>query len=157
MAVPERVAWAVERVAPRPGMRVLEIGFGRGVAVDLLCRAGAVVTGVDRSARMVEVASRRNAEHVAAGVADLRLGTLADVTGSFDAVLAVNVNAFWTAPRDLAPVTAALAPGGVLHLCYEPPTAAQVETIADRIRPALAGFTVQTATRGDRLLCITAR
>lgn len=163
MSVPERVAWAVGQVRPRPGMRVLEIGYGHGAAVDLLCSAGALVTGIDRSLRMLAAASRRNAAHLAAGVADLRTGALgrSALDGEFDAVLAVNVNAFWTgdARTEVAALVAALAPGGALHVCYEPP--GPLDTLVARLMPAFAEVATTVATgstsTGAALLCVTAR
>lgn len=161
MAVPERIAWAVEQVGPRPGLRVLEVGYGHGVAVDLLCAAGALVTGVDRSPTMLAAASRRNAAHLAAGTADLRVGTLSELafTAEFDAVLTVNVNAFWTGQADIAPLLTALAPGGALHVCYEPPD--RVDALVERLMPAFAGVettvTTGSTSTGAGLLCVTAR
>ena len=43
----------------RPGSQVLEIGSGPGHVADLLVQAGAMVTGVDFSPKMVEVAQRK--------------------------------------------------------------------------------------------------
>ncbi|MEV4221888.1 methyltransferase domain-containing protein [Nonomuraea sp. NPDC049725] len=78
MAVPERLAWAVDTLGVQAGERILEIGCGRGVAVELACDAGATVTAIDRSATMIEAARQRNAHHVAAGRAILRTAALTD-------------------------------------------------------------------------------
>jgi cyclopropane fatty-acyl-phospholipid synthase-like methyltransferase len=163
MAVPERIAWAVRRVGPKPGMRVLEIGYGPGFAVDLLCAAGASVVGVDRSETARRRASQRNARH--GDLADLRVGAVADLSFAeeFDAVLAVNVNLFWTgdASAEVTALRRALVPGGMLHVCYEPPTPAQAEAIAARVVPVFSGFDVRTATavtsKGAGLLCVSSR
>jgi SAM-dependent methyltransferase len=163
MAVPERIAWAVGLVGPKPGLRVLEIGYGPGVAVDLMCAAGASVVGVDRSETAWRRASERNAGH--GELADLRVGAVADLSfvDEFDAVLAVNVNLFWTgdASAELAVLRTALVPGGVLHVCYEPPSAARTEAVAARVVPVFSGFDVRTATAvtstGAGLLCVSSR
>ncbi|GAA4692840.1 class I SAM-dependent methyltransferase [Pseudonocardia yuanmonensis] len=125
MPVPERVAWAVDLLDPRAGERILEVGPGPGVAADLVCRRGARLLAVDRSAVATDRTLRRNADHVAAGLLEVRTAELAALDlppGSFDAAFSVNVNVFWTrsADRELAVLRDALRPGGRLHVCFGP-------------------------------------
>ncbi|MGN9774640.1 SAM-dependent methyltransferase [Micromonospora sp. H33] len=156
-SVPERLLWAVHRLDLRPGHRVLEIGCGRGVAVGLLCAVPQVqVVAVDRSAVALRAAAARNADQVAAGRVLLREGELAtvDLGGErFDRILAVNVNLFWTGPAtlELTRLAASLAPGGRLHLVYEPPDAARAADLSTRLvaRLAAAGWAVVDETRAD--------
>jgi len=117
----------VDALAIRPGDRVLEIGCGHGVAASHVCErleAGRYV-GVDRSPAMVQAASRRNAEHVAAGraafvVAELEELDLGDAR--FDLVFAVRVGLFHRdAERAHALVAPYLAPAGVVRSFYDPP------------------------------------
>ena len=91
----QRSRWAVALLDVRPADRVLEIGFGPGVAIAELARAGAGhVYGVDHSAVMLRQASKRNAAAIRAGRVTLvnasvdRLPPALD--GPFDAILAVN-------------------------------------------------------------------
>ncbi|MER7455711.1 class I SAM-dependent methyltransferase [Micromonospora sp. NPDC126480] len=156
--VPERLRWAVDRLDVRAGHRVLEIGCGRGVALALLGEVPEVarVVAVDRSASALRAAGQRNADLVAAGRAVLREGELAtvDLVGErFDRVLAVNVNLFWTGPAtiELDRLAASLAPGGRLHLVYQPPDAARAADLAVRLTDRLtaAGWTVHDLTRLD--------
>jgi ubiquinone/menaquinone biosynthesis C-methylase UbiE len=49
-------------LAPVAGRRVLDVGTGTGRAAIALARRGAIVTGVDASAEMLQVAERRAAE-----------------------------------------------------------------------------------------------
>ncbi|MDJ1157168.1 hypothetical protein QNA08_02805 [Chelatococcus sp. SYSU_G07232] len=76
----------------------------------------------------------------------------------------MNVNLFWLdASRELSVIRRALAPQGILLLIYEPPAAAEVLTIADRLAPMLAanGFRVEAVRRHTEgsapLLAVSAR
>jgi ubiquinone/menaquinone biosynthesis C-methylase UbiE len=79
----------------RPADQVLEIGFGPGLAVAALARAGAGhVYGIDHSGVMLRQASRRNAAAIRAGRVTLINASVnqlpAALDGPFDAILAVN-------------------------------------------------------------------
>jgi len=69
----ERFVWAVDTLEVRPTDRLLEVGCGHGVAVSLVCErlTTGTVTAIDRSPKMIEMATRRNREHVDAGRAVL--------------------------------------------------------------------------------------
>ena len=71
-AVSERLRAVVDGLDIRPGDRILEIGCGHGVAASLVCeRLGdGRLTAVDRSAKMIDAAARRNAAHTDAGRAE---------------------------------------------------------------------------------------
>src|SRR3989441_1771583 len=72
----KRNVWAVGLLGVEPTDRVLEIGFGPGIAIRELSRRAmhGLVCGVDHSAVMVRQATRRNAAAVRAGRVELRLG-----------------------------------------------------------------------------------
>ena len=55
----ETVPLLLEAAWIRPGSQVLEIGSGPGHVADMLVQAGASVTGIDFSSKMVEVAQNR--------------------------------------------------------------------------------------------------
>ncbi|MFJ4976572.1 SAM-dependent methyltransferase [Streptomyces coeruleorubidus] len=152
--VPERLTWAVRILDPEPADRVLEIGCGRGVAVALVRDrlVTGTVTGIDRSAKAVEAARRRNSDALATGRAVFHTVSLEDAdfaTGSFDRILAVNVNLFWTRPadRELAALGRWLVPGGLLCLCWEPPDGKRAGEIAAKVEPAVAGHGFTTEVR----------
>jgi ubiquinone/menaquinone biosynthesis C-methylase UbiE len=169
VAIPERLGWLVDLLEVGPNDRLLEIGCGRGVAIDLVCaRLGdGQITGLDRSAKAIEAAQERNAHWVEAGRADFHHGpatALGDVAeGSIDTVFAMNVNLFWVQsnPEELGLVRRALAPGGTVHLAWEAPGAAKAGSIEQTVSRALAdhGFsstTVRSPTN-PALLCLSGR
>jgi SAM-dependent methyltransferase len=149
VGVSDRLAWAATVVDPRPGDRVLEVGCGHGVLVDLLAGCGAEVVGVDRSATMIAAAARRNQAVVAAGRVRLLTGPLVDVApdGPFDAVVSFNVRAFWTPPAPEWDVAArVLAAGGRAVVAFSVMAAGD----DDRVREAVERL------GGERGLAVTA-
>jgi ubiquinone/menaquinone biosynthesis C-methylase UbiE len=125
--VSERLRSIVEGLDIQPGDRVLEIGCGHGVAATLVCERldGGFLTAVDRSAKMIEAAARRNSEHVAAGKAEFLVAKLEDLDlgeRRFDKVFAVRVGLFHREPeraRNL--VEPWLAPGGAVRAFFDEP------------------------------------
>jgi ubiquinone/menaquinone biosynthesis C-methylase UbiE len=123
----DRLRTIVDRLDIRPDDRVLEIGCGHGVAATLICErlVGGHLTGVDRSAKMIEAASRRNAAYVEAGTADFIVARLEHLdlgARRFDKILAVRVGLFHREPdraRQLAEKW--LARGGALTAVFDPP------------------------------------
>lgn len=167
---PERLTAAVESLAVQPGDRLLEIGCGRGVAVQLIAQR--LTTGhlvaLDRSATAIAAAVDRNAAAVASGVVRFLTMSIADVDpailGRFQKVFAVNVNLFWVHParRELHLIGQLLEPGGELILCYDPPGSEQVDRLRTTVveHLAAAGYRVATRTRllaRSTLLLVRAR
>src|SRR5689334_12532286 len=100
----ERFVWAVDTLEVRPADRLLEVGCGHGVAVSLVCErlTTGTITAIDRSPKMIEMATRRNREHVDAGRAVLEVGALEDADlgdRRFDKIFAFNVAPFWLQPE----------------------------------------------------------
>jgi cyclopropane fatty-acyl-phospholipid synthase-like methyltransferase len=166
MAVPQRITWAVEQLAPAD--RILEIGCGGGHALALI-RArypGAEIVGIDRSALQVARACELNREAIMDGrarVEQLDLLDAPDVLGVFDAVLAINVNEFWTAPApSLNALSRLLRTGGRAFLVYEPPSVSRLTAVRREISAALGehGFAVEdlreAAFRASHGVCIIA-
>lgn len=127
--VSERLRAVVDGLGIRPDDRVLEIGCGHGVAATLVCeRLGdGRLTAVDRSAKMIEAAARRNAVHVAEGRAEFLVADLEDLDlgeRRFDIVFAVRVGLFHRDPgRARVLVAPWLADGGRVEAFYDTPGA----------------------------------
>ena len=123
-----RNGWVVSVLDVQPGERVLEIGFGPGVAIaELSRRVGDAghVHGVDHSDVMLRAATRRNASAIAAGRVTLsrapvdRLPPALD--GPFDAILTVNSLGFWPEPAErLRELRGRLRAGGRIAVASQP-------------------------------------
>jgi SAM-dependent methyltransferase len=149
----QRNMWAVGLLGVEPTDRVLEIGFGPGIAIRELSRRAThgLVCGVDHSAVMVQQATRRNAEAVRAGRVDLRLGSaehLPAFAEPFDKVLAVNNMGMWPEPAErLQALHRLMRPGGRIAIVSQPrcPGATAETTVAAgreiEARLMAAGFT----------------
>lgn len=106
--------------------RVLEIGFGPGVAIGEASRLASrgFVAGIDHSELMLQVATRRNAPAIRDGRVTLHLAspaTMPEFTEAFDKAYAVNVHMFWRDKVDpLRNILHVLREGGVLALTFQP-------------------------------------
>ncbi|MET9293316.1 class I SAM-dependent methyltransferase [Streptomyces sp. NPDC003077] len=103
------------------GRRVLDVGCGAGPLLASLRERGALVTGVDSSAKMLELARRRLGDDAALYPADLA-GPLPFADGAFDDVIVCLVLHYledWEAP--LAELRRVLAPGGRLIVAVNHP------------------------------------
>src|ERR1700754_2979882 len=124
----ERLRAIVEELGVGPEDRVLEIGCGHGVAATMICERldGGRLTAFDRSAKMIAAAAERNAAFVDAGTAEFLVASLEDADlgeRRFDKILAVRVGLFHREPeRARALAEQWLAPGGVVHSVFDPPT-----------------------------------
>jgi SAM-dependent methyltransferase len=164
----QRNRWVVSLLDVRPTDRVLEIGFGPGVAIAELVRAGAGrVVGVDHSGVMLRQASRRNAAAIRAGrVALLEAPVEQLPDGPFDAVLAVNSLGFWPAAADrLAELRERLAPGGRIAIASQPrcpgATAATSRRAAEEVQSLLrnagyAGMRTEVLPLDPPVICVLA-
>ena len=123
----KRNAWAVSLLDVRAEDRVLEIGFGPGLAIRELGRLArkGYVCGIDHSELMLRRAKRLNAEGLRRGVVDLRLGSVEDLPAfdePFDKILAVNaMMSVWREPvARLEELRRLLRSGGLIAVAYQP-------------------------------------
>jgi SAM-dependent methyltransferase len=140
----ERLTWAAGLVAPAPGERVLEVGCGHGVLVDLLAARlpGGQVVAVDRSPAMVAAATARNRAAIEAGRVTVHGGPLvaADLPARwFDAVVAFDVRALWSPPgAEWDVVERVLAPGGRVLVGFTEMAPGTVESVRADVRRTAA-------------------
>jgi ubiquinone/menaquinone biosynthesis C-methylase UbiE len=144
----KRNAWAVSLLDVRPTDRVLEIGFGPGLAIRELARRATRghVAGVDHSAVMVDQASRRNTDAVRSGRVSLHVGSaesLPPFEEPFDKILSVNSVMFWDDPVErLREMRRLLRAGGEIAIVRQPrgpgSSSATKESVGAELRDLLA-------------------
>jgi SAM-dependent methyltransferase len=141
----KRNVWAVGLLDVQPDDRVLEIGFGPGIAIGELARRATRgrVVGVDHSELMVRQASRRNAAAVRDGRVDLQLGNaerLPAFDEPFDKILAVNSLMFWDdRVARLKELRSLLRPGGQVAIAFQPRAPGSTDETAARAGEEIAG------------------
>jgi SAM-dependent methyltransferase len=142
-----RNRWVTSLLDIGPADRVLEIGFGPGIAISELAKRAGHVYGIDHSEVMTRWARKHNAAAVAAGRVELvcaSVDRLPDFGKPLDAVMAVNTVGFWPAPVErLREIRTLLRPGGYIALASQPrqpgtSTAAAITHLYDLL--ATAGF-----------------
>jgi ubiquinone/menaquinone biosynthesis C-methylase UbiE len=115
---------AVERLAPEPGERILELGCGHGRTLRRVaqCVGDGLVAGVDPSQVMLSVSRGHLRREIAAGRARVDEGDaerIPHADAAFDKAFSVNTLPFWprvdVALRELRRV---LRPGGELLLVF---------------------------------------
>jgi SAM-dependent methyltransferase len=146
----ERNRRTVELLHIRPDDRVLEVGYGPGLAVQWVAERAlrGKVVGIDHSALMDRKAARRNARAIEAGRVELHVASLDAMPkfeAPFDKVLAVNVYMFWPNPGGVLATLASLMKfGGTIALTFQPRNRGATsedarrggERIADSLRAA---------------------
>ena len=124
MRASDRIRDLVEALPLRPGLRVLEIGCGPGVAARLVAArvAPGLVLAIDRSVTAIAQAKAASAAEIAAGIMMVRQSAVEDFAlepgeARFDFAFAMRVGALdgrhpELERRALARIAAALVPGG---------------------------------------------
>jgi len=164
-----RNRWVVSLLDVQPADRVLEIGFGPGIAIAELSWLAirGQVYGAGHSAVMVRHASNRTAAAIRSGRVDLRVGSAEDLPHfgePLDKVLAVNSMGFWPESQErLKDLRARLKPGGLIAIASQPrcpgATAQTSQRAAQKIAAALteAGFSqtrLQTLALEPPVVCV---
>ena len=130
--VSDALSHATQRLNPRPGQRVLDVGTGTGASARNAARFGARVVGVDPNEDLLETAKELS-EHVAPPI-EFRAGTaefLPSEDASFDSIISTFGVMFSSEPNQAAHELArVLAPGGRIVLANWIPGGVVEETFA---------------------------
>ncbi len=122
----ERNRRTIDLLEIQPDDRVLEIGYGPGLAIQWAAErtVRGKVVGVDHSELMHRQATRRNDRAIRAGRVELHtapLDAMPVFDGRFDKVFAVNVFLFLPdAVGALVKLAAVMKPGGTIALTFQP-------------------------------------
>ena len=118
--------WTIDLLKLQPDTRVLEVGFGPGVAIKYAAQRAPQghVSGIDYSKTMLQAARKRNASAIRNGLVDLRHGDVKSLPygdEEFDRALAIHCIYFWTEPiACLLEIRRVLRTNGVLAITILP-------------------------------------
>jgi ubiquinone/menaquinone biosynthesis C-methylase UbiE len=156
----DAAAQIIEMLHVRADDKVLEVGFGPGVAIQLLLPrvpAGSVA-GIDYSQEMVRQAAARNATALRNRRVDLRYGSVerlpfADET--FDKAFAINSMQAWPDARaGLREIQRVLKRGGNVALAFTVNASQPKEGVAGSL--TATGFARVRIVEGSKLFCAIA-
>jgi ubiquinone/menaquinone biosynthesis C-methylase UbiE len=122
----DRALWTLSLLDIRSDDRVLEIGFGPGIALGIASQMASrgTIVGVDHSEVMLRQAARRNARAIREGRIQLQLSSaeaLPSFEQPFDKIFSINSIHFWKDPvESIRRMRGLLAPSGMLALTIQP-------------------------------------
>ena len=156
----EAAAQIIEMLDFRPDDKVLEVGFGPGVAIQLLLHrvpAGSVA-GIDYSQEMVRQAAARNAAALRNLRVDLRYGSVERMPfpdERFDKALAIKSMQAWPDARPgLREIQRVLKHGGNVALGFTVNSGQSKEGVAELL--TAAGFAHARIVVRSKLFCVIA-
>jgi ubiquinone/menaquinone biosynthesis C-methylase UbiE len=118
--------WTVDLLGIEPEARVLEIGFGPGVAIQYAAErtTRGHVSGIDCSEAMLQMARKRNSSRLANGLVDLAKADVQSLPypdDSFDRAFTIHCIYFWRDPAPcLREIRRVLRPEGVVAITIRP-------------------------------------
>lgn len=121
----ERITWLISEMKIKPDDKILEIGFGPGVAIKNISPrlTTGSITGIDISEVMLKQAAKRNAGAIQKGKVRLLTGSLDNLSADekFDKIFGMNVHIFWKNPvEELKKLKNLLKDYGELTLALQP-------------------------------------
>jgi ubiquinone/menaquinone biosynthesis C-methylase UbiE len=137
--------WVIDLLEVQTRDRVLEVGFGPGVVIDLLSKRASegLVAGVDQSREMVAQARARSAIAIQRGLVDLRHAAVEQLPfpkGSFDKAMAVNSMQVWAdALGALREIRRVMKPGARIALGFTRHSGQSKQGLTEALNSA--GFT----------------
>ena len=153
-------AWVIDLLDVQPSDKVLEVGFGPGVGVQLLTSSASAgyVAGVDPSKEMVAQATTRNKKAIENGRVDPRHGSVASLLfadNTFDKALAINSMQVWPdAVAGLREMRRCMRTGGTFALGFTPYSGQPNTGLAETC--TAAGFAKAHVVQRDKDFCALA-
>jgi ubiquinone/menaquinone biosynthesis C-methylase UbiE len=153
-------AWVIDLLDIQSNDRVLEVGFGPGVGIQLLARLASAgyVAGVDDSEAMVAQATARNVQAIESGRVDLRHGSVESLPfedRTFDKALAINSMQVWPdAVTGLREMCRVIKTGGRIALGFTPYSGQQNSGLPELL--TAAGFIEAHVVETDKDFCALA-
>jgi ubiquinone/menaquinone biosynthesis C-methylase UbiE len=153
----DAAAWVVGLLDIQPTDRILEIGFGPGVGIQLLAERASAgrVCGIDPSAEMVEQATARNREAIGSGRVQLQLGVadrLPYADASFDKAIAINSMHIWSdRAAALREIRRVLKVGSKIAVAFTPLSRQSKIGLAETL--TAAGFMAPALAEKNRTFC----
>ena len=135
-------AWVIERLGVQPTDRVLEVGFGPGMGIQILAgrTTAGQVDGVDPSPEMIAQASARNDDAIKGGRVVLQRGSVESLPfddSTFDKALAINSMQVWPdRAAGLREIRRVMKPGGRVGLGFTPYSGQPKGPLADIVTGA---------------------
>ena len=154
------IQWVIPLLEVQPDSKVLEIGFGPGVAIQILAATASTgsVAGVDYSQEMVEQATTRNAKAIAVGIVQLHYGSVEKLPfadDTFDKALAINSMQVWSDKiAGLREIRRVMTGGGKIALAFTS-AAGQSSTGLTEMLTA-AGFIDAHLVKEEQGFCVLA-
>ncbi len=142
----ERMRWTISLLDIQRNDRVLEIGFGPGVAIEHVSRIASdgFIAGIDHSEVMVRQAQRRNASAMREGRVDLRLRSVSNPPAfgePFDKIFSINSIQFWENPvEDLKGLRELLRSGGQIAITFQPRHSGATDEDAERMGKEIVSY-----------------
>lgn len=156
----DTAVWLIDLLNIQTSDRVLEIGFGPGVAIELLSKkvVAGNVAGVDVSEEMILMAKKRNQAAITSGKVELRQASamaLPYEANKYSKVLSINSLQLWPkAETGLMEIFRVMQPGGTVALAFTPharPRPTQDEIV---VMLAAAGFKNTRIETKEDMFCV---
>ncbi len=121
----ERINWLISEMNIKPDDKILEIGYGPGVAIQNISSqlTTGSITGIDISEVMMKQAVKRNEAAVQSGKVRLIRGTADNLNKEekFDKIFGMNVHIFWKDPvQEIEKLKQLLNDSGEIILALQP-------------------------------------
>ncbi|MBO8178251.1 MAG: class I SAM-dependent methyltransferase [Bacillus sp. (in: Bacteria)] len=118
--------WTLSLLNIRNSDRVLEIGFGPGIAVEKISNVikEGIIVGIDPSEVMLSQAQKRNEVAISEGKVKLHLAEIENLPvfdETFDKIFSINSIIFWNQPiKRLKDLRKLMKPNGLIAITIQP-------------------------------------